>query len=437
METELIDEVKHKEISNALMEFLSENNLHSIIDALRKVQNSNDYFDLSVEDKTKISYLRGDRIPDDSDMIYDLNYRKKYAYHTRIGKLLNGAEYNQDEYKRACELLFRRGKNYEVELTSSIGDSYHEDSYYELRGDLGNSCMRHDNCQDAISFYQTIAPNVVQLAVIRDSQTRKILARGLLWKAVKLNTSENCNWKDSPSFKYITYLDRVYAVDSNIASSAYAWADSKGYYHWNKKPNGEMRIDIPINARDTSEPMPYFDTFRYCDEGLRYLSNYGGDVCLDSTDCDSVDDLTNGRYSCAECGARIHEDDCNYVEDLGDCCDDCAVYSDVYETCIINNDNAVHSDNLNSWIYSDDENYRYSEYAQDYFHCDDVIYCEYESDYIYSDDAVELHTGDYTHHENAVEWNGEFYLIDDCKKDSIGEWIPKNESEEIENEIIV
>lgn len=428
MQVEMFEAVKQKEFSQELLTFFAENNLQSILNALKNCKGSNNYFALSVEDKTKISYLRGDRIPENRGMLYDSEYRKKYAYHTRIGKLISGMEYDAQEYKRVCELLFLRGKKYNIQFTKNIRASYHEDNYAGSSGDLGNSCMRHDSSQDAIHFYERCA-EVVSLAVIRDCEGL-ILARGLFWKAVRIKT-DDASLYNNEAFKYTEYLDRVYAVDSNVASALYQWAEAQSIPHYTNN-SMEKLVKIPSVARDTDAPMPYFDTFRYCDEGLRGLSSFGGAVCLDSTEYDSVEELTRGRYSCAECGCRMHEDDSNYVDDLGSCCDECAVYSDVYDSCIMRGD-AVHSDNLNSWIDKNDDNYIYLEGEEDYFHVDDCTYDDYSEEYIASCDAVQLHNGDYTHSDNAVDYEGENYLIDNCNKNENGTWIPEG----VEHESIV
>ncbi|MBW1672040.1 MAG: hypothetical protein JRJ45_00090 [Deltaproteobacteria bacterium] len=429
MQVEMFEAVKEKEFSQELLQFFAENNLQSVLSALKNSKGSNNFFALSVEDKTKISYLRGDRIPENRGMLYDSEYRKKYAYHTRIGKIISGMEYDADEYRRVCELLFLRGKKYNIQFTKNIRASYHEENYADSSGDLGNSCMRHDSSQDAIGFYNSLGADVVSLAVIRDCGGA-ILARGLFWKAVRIKTDDVSRY-DNQAFKYTEYLDRVYAVDSNVASALYQWAESKNIPHY-KNNSFEKLVKIPYSAQDTDAPMPYFDTFRYCDEALKGLSSFGGDVCLDSTEYDSVDELTSGRYSCADCGARMHEDDSNYVDDVGSCCDECAVYSEAYENCIMRGD-AVYSENLNSWINKGDDNYIYCEGAEDYFHCDDCTYDDYAEEYIPSCDAVQLENGDYTHQDNAVDYEGENYLIDECTQNENGTWIPEG----IEDESIV
>lgn len=143
---------------------------------------------------------------------------------------------------------------YEVVSGEEIKKWYLEDNYYKNIGQLGNSCMKHDYCQDYFSIY-TENPEVCKLLVyFKDTTKTKILGRSLLWKLT--------NGK--------IYQDRIYAsYDSDILKMK-EWAKSKGYL--TRDDLDDTTSYVQVKAKDYIE-YPYMDTFLVYNMNTGLLSN--------------------------------------------------------------------------------------------------------------------------------------------------------------------
>jgi hypothetical protein len=238
--------------------------------------------------------------------------------------------------------------------------------------------------QDAIGFYQSIAPDKVQLLIAVDSEN-KTIGRALLWYDVECDGNK------------INYLDRVYSANDNITQLFIDYAEA---HNLKTYKTNNMRLNIEINI-DEDSPMPYFDTFSYYNfnDGL---NSSGGDVNFDSVDGLSINDI-HSPLRCHECNCRLDRDEAIYSESIDDnLCQHCAVYDDecdIYiplsDAVIIDgvgysrdSDSIVHSNYEDEYILRDDA--VYSEQEEDYFSSgnDDIVYSEYMEDYILHDDAV-------------------------------------------------
>jgi hypothetical protein len=383
-----------KSISKRLKRFLVLNNLSSIYTALEADKTSKNYFDFSVSDRSKISYLRGDRVPQYSHLYYNNAYRKSKAFHTSIGKLVADSNVSQAEIQKASALL--QYQNSKIIITDKIQYYYHENNYSKLSGNLGNSCMRHDSLQDAIKLYEIIGKGIVQLAVILDSDD-KVLARGLLWYTARDNDNNN-----------IIYLDRVYGVDDNYQTKLYDWAEQKGYKHYKNNSN-HLSIKVSI---DNNIPLPYMDTFRYYNyDG--YLNNNDGDVCLESTDARTIEELDD-NYECEHCHNTVSRNEILYIDDYGIyLCDGCWVYSEDEQRHIPEK----YAIEINGEYYSEDnENICYSDYDSQYYLIDDCVYSEYHNSYLACQDVVFCESDDDYYFINdtcIIEIDGKYYLKND------------------------
>jgi len=345
-----------KYISDDLKEFLKSNDLLAVLEALENREDSKNYFDFSYTDKSKVSYLTQDRIPDNLSLLFDKEYRVSKAYHTKIGKLISDAVSN-DVIVFASKKFFARQNSFDIILVDNICYNYLESSYSRDEsgngGSLYNSCMRYDECQDYTAIYEYFGKDVVQLAVILNAD-KKVLARALFWNCIDSNDNS------------VKYLDRVYAVNDNIGSMMYNWAEENGFLSYNKtKP--ELRIDVNI---PDDHPLPYFDSFRYYEDGI--LSTESGKYCLDSTDGQCLDEMSNDFY-CNNCGESVDEGDRRYsnCEDR-DLCPNCSVWSD-YMDDYLSESEAVYSEHSNTYICAGHDDFVYSEYHSDYLHRDDVV----------------------------------------------------------------
>lgn len=390
-----ITENKIKDISTELKSLLINNDMEELINDLLNSENSNNYYGLSCTDKSKISYLKGDRIPEDLSLIWNVDYRKAKAYHTKIGKLLSDKIDNTVIQKISAILYARKeSTNITLKLTNDIKYYYLENNYsekYGNNGQLQSSCMRYTHLQDAIGFYESIAPDIVQLLIAVDSEN-KTIGRALVWYNVETDTGNN-----------ITYLDRIYSSNDNISQLFRNYAEANGYI---SREDNTSRLTVNVNI-PTDIAMPYFDTFQYynINEGL---NSYTGDVCLESVEGSTIDEIFH-PIKCYDCDCHINNDEGCYSETIDAyLCSDCSIYVDECDTympmrdVIIINDTAysresesiVYSEHEQDYILLDES--VYSEYHSDYYStdCSDIVYSEYMADYILLDESV------YSEHEN-------------------------------------
>jgi len=396
---------KKKRISKKLKKFFKKHNLENITHALTKITDTSNYFDFSTSDNTKIGYVKQNKIPTQSHLLNDANWRKSNGTHAKIGKLLarSGVDVSQKDIQKASAIMSNLSlkKDTKFIITNEIVKYYNQKTYstaYDTNesisgngGALFNSCMRSSNLSDAIRLYEKFGASTVQLLVLL--QDDMVIGRALLWHKVKYDDGEN-----------MKYLDRIYAVNDNIRQYFLDYAETNNFrtYAYYKK---SMRVSVSIDECDN---VPYFDTFRYYDS-YGEIGNFSGDVALDGVSGDTLDELTNhNRCECDECGREYDgEYDGGYDEHNGQqLCDDCCCYVDsigeirnISDCCNVDGD----------WFLQDD--CVYSEYHGEYLHQDNAYYSDYEGDYFAEGDLIfcEVEEIDVLP-ENCTEYNnGNFY----------------------------
>lgn len=120
---------------------------------------------------------------------------------------------------------------------------YLSDNYSSQTGQLGQSCMRYDSCQDYFQIYIS-NPNVCQLLIFTDIND-KLLGRALLWKL-----------KDDS-----LYMDRIYTTKDSSIELFNKWGDMNGYKKKYTISNSNNLI-VEISP-DNYEFYPYMDTLKY------------------------------------------------------------------------------------------------------------------------------------------------------------------------------
>jgi len=416
-----------KYVSNELRDFLLDNSLDCVFNELAKSTDSKNYFGFSSSDKSKISYLKGDRIPMDVDLIWDDTYREGKAYHSKIGKLLSD-KIDNTIIQKISALLFARkeSKTLSLKLITNISYYYHENNYSNESGSLGNSCMRYSNLQDAVKFYDSISPKHCHLLVLTDSED-KTMARALLWHNVEVEG------------KKVDYMDRIYTNNENLKELFLDYAKNNGieYQYSNGYDNSNLKININIPE---NTPMPYMDSFSgYCFDG--YLTNRSSDISLDSTEGNEL----QNRISCHDCGCHYNDDEIYYSQYLEDyLCNNCGIYieDDIYpeSECIRINgeyylkesDKIIYSDYENDYILLDDscysehenehftsgnEDFVYSEFMEDYILTENSIFSEYYKDYFLKDSMNYSSIDDeYYKLEDSIysKWHNDYLLKDNA-----------------------
>jgi hypothetical protein len=118
-------------------------------------------------------------------------------------------------------------------------------------------------------------------------------------------------------------------------------------------------------------------------------------------------------------GDYIHEDD--------------AVYSDVYNDYI----RCEYSVEIDGRYYNqDDNNIRYVNSRDAYYHVDDTAYCECSNEDIHIDDAMYVEGYGYVHEDDvdrvAVDIDGTWYKKDNCVQCEIsGEWMLEGDEQQL------
>jgi hypothetical protein len=147
-------------------------------------------------------------------------------------------------------------KYFEVVKGEQIRILYSEHSYMKKTGELGQSCMRFDKCQEYFDIYVE-NPDVCSLLILKDpNELDKIHGRALLWVL-------------SDGTKY---MDRIYTTKQSIDIIFDKWREENGY----REKYAEGRVSVNIKDKDYIK-YPYMDTLKYYypDDGILVSSPLG------------------------------------------------------------------------------------------------------------------------------------------------------------------
>ena len=236
----------------------------------------------------------------------------------------------------------------EIVEGEEIRKCYLDDNYSEIKGQLGNSCMRYARCQKYLDIYVK-NPEVCKLIVLRDDN-RKVKGRALLWT---LNNGEK-------------YIDRMYTIDDSDKNIFKDWGSKNGITsHYDNTGNvvGKVHLNV-INF----DKYPYMDTFIFLDDQNGVLSDENIDNSLKLQNTDGGYESNEGQVRDID-GDWIDEDDARWCEDVGGW-----VY---YES-------AYWLDYEDIYV-SDRCNVEYSEFHGEYFKNDDVYKNKETDDWYYPD----------------------------------------------------
>lgn len=184
-------------------------------------------------------------------------------FYTAIGKYYSAKDIEEFVNLYQSIVMFKKNAfdSFKIVEGEDIRFWYNEDNYYNEDGQLGESCMRHDTCQDFFDIYVE-NPNVCKMIIFL-SESQKLMGRALLW------TLEDGS----------KYMDRVYTCKDSYMSLFKKYADDNRF---STEKSKELKVKVI-----TKEYIkyPYMDTFEYYkpDEGI--LSNRKNKPCyqLDRT----------------------------------------------------------------------------------------------------------------------------------------------------------
>jgi hypothetical protein len=205
-------------------------------------------------------------------------------------------------------------KDYKFELVKGkqIAKYYDEENYESEKGDLGNSCMKYESCQDYFDIY-TKNEDKCSLLVYLDNDNL-VLGRALIWKLDK----SPCDSKQ--------FMDRIYTANDSDRLKFLEWANSnncltkyknnsdsdEGYFFKYKGQIllGEIRVEL---KKIDFDEYPYVDTLRFLNKKEKYISNVASKKNL------VLDDTGGGFSTCYSCdGSGVDTTTCDACSGSGD-----------------------------------------------------------------------------------------------------------------------
>jgi hypothetical protein len=282
-----MNKVKNIYVSETLKDILFQFKNKSVVASLlledtvfedQLVNNHVNYLSTSNSDSSKISYLTKERISKiDESEIWSTSKR----YHSKPGSIISKIYQNISprEVENFSNLFraFADKKHFKFEVVKSeIVKYYHQDSYAEFSGSLGNSCMKYDRCSKFLELY--IDNGVVTMLTMKND-SGALLGRALLWQ-----------------FDGNKVMDRIYTInDEDYQFYFMNWAEEHGFIYkkrqnWSNtlqfvKDGKEIESKLSIQLSDWDYSYyPYLDTFKWFDKSSGMLFNYRPDYFTENID---------------------------------------------------------------------------------------------------------------------------------------------------------
>lgn len=279
-----------------------------------------------------------------------------------LGKQVNNNDL--EEFVNQYKALYDENKSIDLEIVEGeeIRKCYLVDNYFNKKGQLGSSCMRHTWNQSYFDIYVE-NPEVCKLVILKSDN--KIKGRALLWKL-----------KDGGY-----YLDRPYTNNDSDILLLEKWASDKGYKYFSENFRNEMYVILKIKGE--YKKYPYMDTFRYYNTDKGILTN---DENYKDNDIDNFITLnsTTGGFSggrtviCDFTGEELEMDEVVETIDGG----------------YVNLNHAIYIDSNNSYYSPEDSRITYCNYYDSYQLLENTIFSSYLQDNILKEDALEVYTKD-------------------------------------------
>jgi len=280
-------------------------------------------------------------------------------------------------YRATFDFDFNLDQKMDLVSGEDIRKWYLDTNYSEIRGQLGNSCMRHSTSQDFLDIYVK-NPEVCNLLIMySDSSKTKISGRALIWKDIK--------------GEFI--MDRVYTNNDYDVEVFRRYISSKG---WSDISKNWKKTEIQL-INEVYDKYPYMDNFYIFDYVNFKLTN---------------DDIwpKEGLY-------KLQHTDGTYTGEED------TVWSE-YHGEHINREDAVWCENANDYVHGDSAIYLeykdiyaspneetvYSECFDGSYYEHDVVHSEVMSDYIPSNESRSIFINAY---------GDEDYIIKDISEDAL------------------
>jgi hypothetical protein len=282
-------------------------------------------------------------------------------------------------YKSTYDKINKGSEKFEIVKGEDIRYWYLEDRYEEVKGQLGNSCMRYQRCQKYLDIYVE-NPEVCSLLILKGTPD-KIVGRALIWTL-----------SDGKKI-----MDRIYTINDSDRILFEAYAKENGILR------GARNVDTIKVKKGRYDYYPYMDTFTCYDYEKGILSSsFDGEDILGLQNTDGTASDNEGRVWSEYHGEYIDEDDARYCDDVeGPVHYESTVWLEYLDIYVTDNADTV-----------------YSEYHDEHYYREDAVHSECMEDWLREDsDVIEIQTDadgdtdyctkDYTQH--YIEVDGEYY----------------------------
>lgn len=145
---------------------------------------------------------------------------------------------------------------------------YLDESYQVTQGELGNSCMSHEECQDFLDIYCE-NKGIVSLLILVNKKN-KLIGRALVWLLRDGRKFMDRAYTILPSDKYVFYN---YAKENNWAYRMNELGEVSFRHGTEKKPLHEEKIEVDLEYCHF-DLYPYLDTLNILNLDLARLTNY-------------------------------------------------------------------------------------------------------------------------------------------------------------------
>jgi len=335
---------------------IAKNLLHRRLNKDLLVENHVNYISISKSSPGKISYLSQERIEKISKSSDEDYWDSSMRYICKPGgfvsKIFKDARPSEVEEFATLYKTFSTNTKVKFKVVSGedIAKYYHQSSYYNQEGSLGNSCMKYNSCQEYFSLYIE-NKNIISMLVLLSPDDGTVLGRALLWE-----------------FDGNKVMDRIYTIQDDIYLNHISkWAIDNGYIHkseqnWqscqkfnNGKEDIEKKFSIKLDNYNYNK-YPYLDSFKWLDTTTGIITNFKPDLSDDR-----IINLSNsdGRYEshdfiefCEISRDYHHSDEIAQVDDKK-YHKSYLQWSNTLNKWILESE-AVYSEELEDYIYKDD-----------------------------------------------------------------------------------
>lgn len=165
--------------------------------------------------------------------------------------------------------LIRSDEDSELKIVEGekIRNWYLDESYQAIQGELGNSCMAHEECQDYLDIY-CANKGIVSLLILVNKKN-KLIGRALVWKLRDGRTFMDRAYTILPSDKYVFYN---YAKENNWAYRMNELGELSLRYGNEKSKLHDALLEVDLEEWNFKH-YPYLDTLNLLDPELGRLSN--------------------------------------------------------------------------------------------------------------------------------------------------------------------